>query len=300
MMRVVSAGVEVVPRWGEGIMARTRRHFDRLLLVAIGLAASAIEMAAQRGTAARVIDGTTVDTRDRPIPFVNLAVIGGPAVVSDDSGHFRLVVAHKDRVVFEVKRVGYMPTRIALVDGGDTTLSVLLLPATQEMPGVEVTDTRLRPPGLAGFEQRMIERKRGTGAGQFFTAKDIEAMQPTRPTQIVENTPSMVVRRTGGDRFAIFGKLTNGGECAATVYLDGVRVGGAGDVLMGRDRRGRSVVIRGADSDVGAQIDQYVTPPELAGVEVYARGLFAPTQFQPNDANARKCAVVVYWTKHAS
>src|SRR5213079_546802 len=108
MRRVVSAGVEAVPRWGEGTMVRTRRHLDRLLLVAIGLAASAIETRAQRG-AARVIDGTTLDTRDRPIPFVNLAVVGGPTAVSDDSGHFRLVVVHKERVVFEVKRVGYMP-----------------------------------------------------------------------------------------------------------------------------------------------------------------------------------------------
>lgn len=281
-------------------MARIRRRFDRPLWVAIWLYASAINASAQQGGAARVIDGTTVDTRDRPIPFVNLAVVGGPTAVSDDSGHFRLVVAHKDRIVFDVKRIGYMPTRIALVDGGDTTLSVLLLPATRVLPGVEVTDARLRPPGLAGFEQRMIERKRGAGAGNFFTAKDIEAMQPTRPTQIIENTPSMVVRRTSGDRFAIFGKLANGGECAATVYLDGIRIGGAGDVLTGKDRRGRPIVIRGADSDVGAQIDQYVTPPELAGVEVYARGLFAPMQFQPNDPSAMKCAVVMYWTKHAS
>jgi hypothetical protein len=252
---------------------------------------------AQRST--RVIDGTVVDTRDRPIPFVSLTVVGGPTAVSDDSGHFRLLVAHKDRLVFDVRRIGYMPSRIALVDGGDTSVSVLLLAATRELPGVEVTDTRLRPPGLAGFEQRMIDRKRGAGTGHFFTAKDIEAMQPLRVTQVVENTPSMVVRRTGGDRFAIFGRLAGGGECAATVYLDGTRIAGAGDALMGRDRRGRPIVMRSGDGD-GASIDQFVTPTELAGVEVYARALLAPVQLQPNDPNAMKCAIVAYWTKHAS
>ena len=128
--------------------------------------------------------------------------------MTDDSGRFRLAVAHKDRIAFDVRRIGYMPSRIALVDGGDTTLSVLLLPATRELPGVEVTDTRARPPGLADFEQRMRERQRGAGAGHFLTAKDIEAMQPLRVTQVVENVPSMVVRRTGGDRFAIYGRLT--------------------------------------------------------------------------------------------
>jgi hypothetical protein len=284
---------------GGDTMVRTRRHFERPLLVAIGLAASAIDSGAQRGAAARIIDGTTMDVRDRPIPFVSLAVVGGPTAVSDDSGHFRLVVVHKDRVVFEVKRIGYMPTRIALVDGGDTTLSVLLLPAARELASVEVKDTRLRPPGLAGFEQRMIERQRGAGNGHFFTAKDIEAMQPMRPTQIVENAPSMVVRRTSGDRFAIYGKLTSGGDCAATVYLDGIRITGAGDVLMGRDRRGRPVVMRSGDGD-GASVDQFVTPTELAGVEVYARAMVAPVQLQPSDPNAMKCAIVAYWTKHGS
>jgi hypothetical protein len=279
------------------MMVRITRRFDRPLMVAIGLAATAMNVGSQR--TGRVIDGTVLDTRDRPIPFASLAVVGGPTTASDDSGRFRLVVAHTDRIVFDVKRIGYLPSRIALVDGSDTTLSVLLLPATRELPGVEVTDARPRPPGLAGFEQRMKERQRGTGSGHFFTTKDIEAMQPTRSTQVVENTPSMVVRRTGGDRFAIYGKLTNGGECAATVYLDGIRIGGAGDVLMGRDRRGRPVVMRGSDGE-GASIDQYVTPPELAGVEVYARGLFAPIQFQPSDPGAMKCAVVVYWTKRAS
>jgi len=277
-------------------VARNRRRFARPTLVAIALGASAVDLAAQRSGVARVIDGFVLDTRDRPIPFVNLAVVGGPTAVTDDSGHFRLVVVHQVRLVLDAKRIGYMPTRIALVDGGDTTLSVLLLPSTRELPGVEVTDSRLRPQGLAGFEQRMIERKRGAGTGNFFTVKDIEAMQPMRSTQVVENSPSMVVRRTGGDRFAIYGKLTSGGECAATVYLDGVRIAGAGDVLMGKDRRGRPVVMRGSDGD-GASIDQFVAPAELAGVEVYARGIFAPTQFQPTDPNARKCAVVVYWTK---
>jgi hypothetical protein len=265
-------------------------------VIAIGLAAVSTHTGAQQ--AARIIDGSVVDVRERAVPLATITVVGGPSTVSDDSGHFRLAVAHNTRVVFDVKRVGYMPSRIALVDGGDTTLSVLLLPATRELPGVEVTDTRAGPPGLAGFEQRMRERQRGAGSGHFFTAKEIEAMQPLRVTQVVENVPSIVVRRTGGDRFAIYGKATSGGECAATVYLDGVRIAGAGDVLMGRDRRGRPVVMRGDDGG-GSSIDQFVTPTELAGVETYARAILAPVRLQPNDANAMKCAIVAFWTKHA-
>jgi hypothetical protein len=278
-------------------VVRITRRFGRPLLIAIGIGAVAIDTGAQQ--AARIIDGKVLDAQDKPVPLASITVVGGPFAVTDDSGHFRLSVAHKDRVVFDVRRVGYMPSRIALVDGGDTTLSVLLLPATRELPGVEVTGPRARPPGLADFEQRMRERQRGAGTGYFLTARDIEAMQVLRATQVVENVPSMVVRRTEGDRFAIHGRLTTGGECAATVYLDGVRVAGMGDVLMGRDRRGRSVIVRGDDGG-GTAIDQLVTPTELAGVEVYARGILAPVRLQPNDPNAMKCAIVAFWSKHAS
>lgn len=278
-------------------MFRITRRFGQSLLLAIGPAAATIDIGAQQ--AARIIEGRIVDVREQPVPLASITVVGGPSVVSDDSGRFRLAVAHKDRIAFDVKRIGYMPSRIALVDGGDTTLSVLLLPATQELPGVEVRDAAGRPPGLAGFEQRMKERQRGAGTGHFLTAKDIEAMQPLRVTQVVENVPSMAVRRVGGDRFAIYGRLSSGGECAATVYLDGVRIAGVGDVLTGKDRRGRPVVMRGDDGG-GISIDQFVTPTELAGVEVYARGMLAPVRLQPNDPNAMKCAIVAFWTKHAT
>ena len=278
-------------------MVRVMQRLERQLLVVLALAAMSTGAGAQRP--ARVIDGVVVDTRDRPVPFASLVVVGGPTTTSDDSGHFRLVVAHADRLVFDIKRIGYIPSRIALADGGDTTVSVLPLPAATTLPGVEVKDAPIRPPGLAGFEARMLERKRGTGSGYFFTAKEIEDMHPTRSTQVVENTPSMVVRRTTGDRFAIYAKAVNGGECPATIYLDGVRIGGSGDVMTAKDRRGRTVVIRGAEGD-GSSIDQFVEPTDLAGVEVYPRGMFAPILLQPNDPQAKKCAIVAYWTKHAS
>jgi hypothetical protein len=138
----------------------------------------------------------------------------------------------------------------------------------------------------------MLDRKRGAGSGHFITAKDIEASPVTRASQVVENIPSIIVRRVDLDRYAIFGRMVGGGECPATVYLDGVRLSG-GDLMT--VRRGRSTSTR----DAGAPIDQYVTPPEIAGVEVYARGAFAPPQFQPPaDAAALKCAIVVFWTKH--
>jgi hypothetical protein len=269
----------------------------------LGVLAVAATSVAPAQSIQRVIAGTILDDRDTPVPLVAIAIradkkSSGTAMgsaTSNDSGRFTLIVPHRNRVVIEARRVGFMPSQIALAGGGDTSISILLLPTVAQLPRVEVKDAATKPAGLAGFEQRMLERKRGAGAGWFITAKDIEATNPLRATQVVEAVPSISVRRETGDKFAIYGRSAVGQDCPATVYLDGVIIGGVSDMAVARDRRGRAIVVKSAE---GAPIDMLVQPTEIAGVEVYQRGIFAPNSLQPNDPNAMRCAIVAYWTKH--
>jgi hypothetical protein len=268
----------------------------------LGDASIARANAAPEQPGQRVILGTIVDAQDRPIPFVAVTVSGARAssangATADDSGRFRLILPNHERVVFDARRVGFMPSRFSLVAGGDTSVTILLLPSAANLPALEVKDAATRPAGLEGFERRMTERKRGAGAGWFIEAKDIEAASPIRATQVVETVPSIYVRRVNTDRFAIYGRSGLGEECPATVYLDGVVVGGISDMVTGRDRRGRTVITKDGE---GAPIDMVIEPSQIAGVEVYQRGIFAPIQLQPNDPNAMRCAIVAYWSKHAN
>ena len=250
------------------------------------------------GTAAsqplRVIRGTVFDTRDIPVPLVNVTVAGGPKAVSDDSGHFRLEISHRDRIVFDLKRLGYMASRFSLDAGGDTAVTVLLLPTAQQLSGVDVKETSKSAPTIAGFEERMRARQRAAGAGYFVTAAEIEAKSPTRATQAVENVPGVTVRRTSLDKYAIYGRAVGtGGDCLATVWLDGVQIAGASQPVY--ERISRRVVA----SQELTEVDAYLLPGEIAGVEVYARGIMAPPQFlPPGDPNATRCAIVAFWTKH--
>lgn len=247
-----------------------------------------------RNIKARVLDG-----RDRPIPFVSVLSNGRSITTSDDSGRFLVRVAHQDRVVLDLRRVGYVPTRVTLLAGGDTDIAVLMLPAIRELPSVAVEETPIKSPALEGFERRMRERQRGAGSGTFITAKDVSDMSATRSSQVVERVPSIAVRRVGtaGDRYAIFGRLTTGEECAATVFIDGIRIGGSGDRMTGRDRRGRPIIVRDGQPVL---VDDFIIPADIAGVEVYPRGLFAPPRYSPTDPDAAKCAIVLYWTRHAT
>jgi hypothetical protein len=250
--------------------------------------------AAASQTRQRVIHGMVFDTRDQPIALVNVSGASGVSAISDDSGRFRLEISHRDRVVFDFRRLGYTPSRFALAPGGDTTISVLLLPTAQQLSRVDIKETAPKPNSLAGFEERMLARKRAAGAGYFLTAKDIEAMSAMRTTQVVENIPTISVRRTQLDKYAIYGRAVGtGGDCLATIWLDGIQVAGASQPVV--DRRTRRVV---ASAEL-TELDPYVNPSELAGVEIYPRGMMAPPQFlPPGDPNAARCAVVAFWTKH--
>jgi len=59
--------------------------------------------AATSQTLQRVIHGMVFDSRDQPIPLVNVSVPRGASAVSDDSGRFRLEISHRDRVVFDFR-----------------------------------------------------------------------------------------------------------------------------------------------------------------------------------------------------
>jgi hypothetical protein len=270
--------------------------FGRVLVsvAAVGLAFTA----AVRPSVAqpRVVRGLVSDHRSRPIASAAVIAAGAGAAggaVTDDSGRFQIEIPHQNRVTFDVRRVGFMPSRVGLDAGGDTNVTVLLLPATTVLPGVAVIQTELRPPALAGFEQRMRERTKGAGPGRFITAEEIAKMSPNRTTQVLENENSLSVRRVGADRYAVFGRASGGVSCPATLYLDGVRLLAGGQQI--RDRRGRVV-----GREAGAPIDEFVTPQEIGGIEIYPRALLAPAQFQPpaNDDLASRCAIVVVWTKH--
>ena len=141
----------------------------------------------------------------------------------------------------------------------------------------------------------MAARKRAAGAGLFITAR-ISSPDPRRARRKSSRTfRSIFVRRVGrNNRYAIFARGVGGVECPATIWLDGIRVGGGSD----RCAIGAAVAMTTYCRESG-EIDQLVSPPEIAGVEVYSRGMLAPPQFlPPDDPDASRCAVLVFWTKH--
>lgn len=260
---------------------------SKMFCIVASLASSAL---GAQDSALRLVRGTVFDARNQPIVSAAVIAVGAVGVITDDSGRFQIELPHRNRFSFDVRRVGFMPSRMGIAPGSDTTISILMLPSSRVLPEMSVTARRAA--SLAGFEQRMRERQRGAGAGRFVTAAEIEKMGVSRTTQVLENEVSLLVRRTAMNRYSIFGRGMGGQVCPATIYLDGVRITAHSQSTT--MVRGRAVVNLRED---GAPLDEYVLPMEIAGIEVYAREVSAPVQFVPPTTTI-PCAIVAIWTKH--
>lgn len=218
--------------------------------------------------------GLVVDSANRPVRDVSVAARGRGTLSTDSLGRFRFQPPFRGPVVFDLRRLGFMPAQYSLGQGEDTSIVITMLPLAQSLAAVEVVDRGARSARLAGFQQRLSERRRATTGVEFITAADIDRRQPTLVTSMLSNIPGIRIARIGLSDFGIFG-IKRGGSggtlCPATIYVDG---------LLALD----------------ADIDKRVHPSDLAGIEVYANGNAVPPLYQNQSGG---CALVLLWTKGA-
>ena len=232
----------------------------------------------------RVLQGVVVDTAERPVSGATIELRGTPAVSSDDSGRVRLVLPHGERATFDIRRVGFLPSRFGLQAGGDTTVTAVMMPAAQELPKVAVnapeTDRTLKE---TGFSQRLLEARQGTNSGIFITAADIERRLATRVSQLFGAMPGIKCVEALEGCVMVGSHLVPSDDrsnrfvpCKITVYLDGQRLNSL--------QRSNSEVV----------IDAVVLPQDLAGIEYYRSGSRIPPKFSLLNGS---CGLVLFWTK---
>lgn len=226
----------------------------------------------------RTVTGTVTDSAGQPISYVNID--GGPRyrTLTNASGEWTLLLPPTEAIDIAIRRIGYLPGKVRVERGADTTVTVSLqrlavLLSTQ----VVRAQQQVRTLETRGFYSRMLEQVRGALVGEFVTPEEIEMRNPQRVTQLLEQRRGLQVRRGNSCQvittcYRVYGQ----GGCAATVYLDNQRL----NRLNG--------------SDEVPAIDELIPVSGVSGIEVYPRGSSAPPRFQ---ALAGTCSIVVIWTK---
>jgi hypothetical protein len=137
---------------------------------------------------------------------------------------------------------------------------------------VMVYGTRRRGRSSSGFFER-----RQRGFGHFITKQEIEQWHPRVLSEVFHHIPGIQVvptTRGFGHKLSILragSSLIASDSCVPAVYLDGM-------------------LLRGNKDDDG-NIDWFVAPQDVAGIEVYVGPATAPPQFPD-----RGCGSVVIWT----
>ncbi len=241
----------------------------------------------------RVIRGAVTDTAGARVAYVNVRW-GRATVITDDSGRFSVALNDGKATRLEFRRIGYLPTDVQLAAGGDTTLSVALIPNAQLL-----STARVQVPQLmvklerAGFYRRMTDREKGVNSGHFITAEDIEKRNvPFHFTAMLEGIPSVRIHIDNHGLRTPLG-MQDGG-CVMTTYLDGMRLVAYTQQRLSTPTGFYDRPKLGTERPGVGGLDGLIQTGSVAAIEVYSRAGQAPPEYQSLNGN---CGVILIWTK---
>lgn len=228
------------------------------------------------------IRGNVTGNDGAPIMLATITMMGTKVVAhSDSAGRFFIPRVNAGTGVLHITLAGYRPALTAVqVAAGDTAqVQVMLAGAAFVLAPLEVEGKAVPMlPAMRGFEER-----RARASGHFFNRQEISRMQARRFTDVLRRVP-------GVQLFPVRGPFETGEavRMARTIGVTGTR---ACPVLY---------YINGSPFPVTGDIpiDHYISPDDIAALEVYHGMSQIPAEFNSASHNAR-CGVIVIWTLSA-
>lgn len=201
---------------------------------------------------------------------------------ADSLGWFRFGPRENGRYRLDVRAVGYRPALQTVLwmmeDRNFAGLEVRLTHHVALLDPVEIVamSAPSRSPVLANMEWRKRH-----GFGMRISRAQIEARNPLRVTDILQETPGVRVDRQGSGasrRVIHLGPPLpgpGGGDCPVQIFLDGMlatRNTGGGDVT----------------------VDDLVDPVDIEAIEIFKGLASVPAEFLNPQS---RCGVIAIWTK---
>lgn len=226
------------------------------------------DTSAAAGPNAARLTGSVRDSAGRPVRGARVSVRGTTAATSAaEDGSFVLGGLRAGTRMLEVRAIGFAPRRIPVdfVPGRSRALDLVLDRVVDLDPVTVFGASPMRSKVLEEF----FDRRRNDRFGRFLTTADLHYRSEV--TDALRTMPGLQIVSDGRNGRMIVGRPKGPGACRALVILDGV------PLLSG-------------DS-----IDRWVSPQQVAGIEVYLEGMHAPPQYGGSRLN--NCSVVLVWTR---
>lgn len=214
------------------------------------------------------ITGVVTDSAHGPLTGVQITATfpsgeANRSAQTDNLGRFQLASLAAGAVTLEARRLGYASRTLNVAVGtvADSTAVEIVL---AEMPA-ELQDVLVTAPlqgKLQGFYQR--RQQRSTFA-RFLDENEVRKISPRNPSELFRAVAGVALSstQTGGNAIRIRG-------CQPMVWVDGQRV-------------------------PGAELDEIITPSDIAAIEFYSSSAGIPPQYL--ERGNRLCGLILVWTK---
>lgn len=247
-------------------------------------------------SAASVIAGVVVSAEDgQPIEAAEIGWRSrdgsrSGVVLTDRLGTFRFSGVTAGAYDLTARRLGFRDTEgaIAVAPGASARVEVRMPSRAMAIEGVVVeVEARVRQLERAGFYERFLRER-----GEFLDQADIEAIQPTRMTDVLFRvqgiTPAAVFAESSNTtvrRFQIRGavRASQDQRCFPLIYINGSIA-----------REGKHLV-NAEEAPFYTPIDQLVNPWDVEALEVYDGPSSTPAAFR---GPGFECGVVVVWLRY--
>ncbi|MEO7457602.1 MAG: carboxypeptidase regulatory-like domain-containing protein [Gemmatimonadaceae bacterium] len=182
---------------------------------------------------------------------------------TDGAGHFVFSALPGGPAQLNVRRLGFHQFNGTIEVGGTNpdSLNVTIYVASTALAAIDVVDIS---PGDSLAPAEFYARKRENKWGRFLDRAQIEEKQVSTPSELLRGMPGVYLQRA--PRFGMLLKIRG---CRPTIWVDGVRAG-------------------------GAELDDVMNMHDLAGIEVYSSLAGLPQQYV-DKTNA--CGAVLVWTR---
>jgi hypothetical protein len=169
--------------------------------------------------------------------------------------------------VLDVRAISYYPERVPVdVIAGDAPVRVALSSFQRVLDTVKVRATQRHDADYIGFQDR-----RRSGVGRYITPEDVARRNPIVTSDLFKNMAGVRYDSYRSPMLLVRG--TTVAWCPASIYVDGH-------------------LMRNLSAD---DVDGWVAPDEIAGIEVYD-SFTTPPQFRAAFDN---CGAIVIWTSPA-
>lgn len=233
------------------------------------------QLAAQRAGAERTVVVLVLDSvSGRAVDSAEILADRSRLAITSSGGLVRVMHSRlREATWLIVRKVGFVPESLFVHSLGDTT-RVRLRPLI-DLPAVRIAGIRS---DRAGFRARCEIR-----GVECFVTEQLSARPSARIADYLGRVPGNERRCAGRlDDCTILMRASTGGKCVPTYFLDG-------GLVKPLPPRGRG----GSGANALADLERFLTPTQLSGIEVYRAGQSIPQRFEPGNG----CGAVIIWTK---